>query len=131
MNAGKTERMEQIDNDAKCYTVQIQRIAKGGFGTVRHLVYDGNSNMVVKDIALQSKDDEDHFGKEVFLLNQVCHHPAIVSLLGSSRSYLFGCQYGSIYMEYAIGGDLLDLVQTKGPCCESTSVRSDIYLHGH
>ena len=105
--------MEQIDNDAKCCTVQIQRIAKGGFGTVRCLAYDANTKLAVKDIALQGKDDEDHFDKEVFLLNQVCHHPAIVSLLGSSRSYLFGCQYGSIYMEYAIGGDPLDLVQTK------------------
>ena len=77
------------------------------------VAYDAKYKTVAKDITIQGREDEKQFDKEVFLLGRVCSHPAIITLLGFSRSDVFGRRYGSIYMEYASGGDLLDMVQAQ------------------
>jgi len=93
-------------------------LAHGGFGAVYRLAVDPLNNIAMKQVKIENKRDEERFCKEVALLSRVSPHPAIVRFLGSSHSHLLGLVHGSICMEHASGGDLLQKLQDKGPFSE-------------
>jgi len=99
-------------------TVRIELVAHGGFAAVYRLAVDPINNIAMKQVKIENKRDEERFCKEVALLSRVLPHPAIVRFLGSNHSHLFGLVHGSIFMEHASGGDLLQKLQDKGPFSE-------------
>ena len=102
--------------------MRIHTLVAGGFHSVYRLAMHQESNIVVKQVC---GNEIDQLEKEVALLSQACSHASIIDIVGWSVSNFSGTVFGSLFMGYAAGGDLLEILRTNGPFGEGESIQPD------
>ena len=56
--------MEHVNDDSKRHTIQVERIASGGFGVVYSYTYHAANQMAAKEVVIQSQNGKTSFAKK-------------------------------------------------------------------